>query len=397
MAQLLSYATTSEIYEVEGATVDVLITPSVTAYMTFYTSPDGVNWDILQPGAVYSEPISRTFTQPELGAFVKCEVYGGIGSVTLSANGRTIPPLVVDVRTTIQGADLWAGSTLTMTPATITGGTQPYETVYNWQIFTSKWETISDEGLTYQIPYGDQYLGKRLRAQTKVTDSSSMWDVEDNVITSNSTEVIIVAEPVPPISITTQTSISGIAEIGQTLTAVAPSWTGGGDDSSVTSYEWLNNSTDAVLSTGTSYKIDPNDQGLRIKLRATISSDAESVYSLSAPTSQIPAQVTIGTLTVLVNGQVNTGDPVEVSLGQSATVSVSYSGDSQSSQINYYWNIRQGDGSFLDATVQNAVYIAPNDAGTSQVICTLTNLDASDSPQTTIPILFVNTDYGYFS
>jgi hypothetical protein len=390
MAQLLSYATTSEIYEVEGATVDVLITPSVTAYMSFWTSPDGVNWDILQPGAVYTEPISRTFTQPELGAFVKCEVYGGVGTVTLSASGRTIPPLEVDARTTIQGNDLWAGSTLTMTPATISGGTEPYETIYRWQMFTGKWETVSNVGLSYDIPYGNQYIGTRLRAQTKVTDSSSLWDVEDNVITSNSTEVIIVAEPVPPISITTQTAINGTAKIGQRLTATAPGWTGGGDESSVTSYEWLNNSTDAVLSTGTSYDIDPNDQGLRIKLRATISSDAESVYSLSAPTATIPAQVTIGNLTVSVDGVANTGDPVEINLGQTAALSVSYSGDSQSSQINYYWDIRQGDGTISDAYSKDATYTAPNETGTSQVICTLTNLDASDSPETTDPILFVN-------
>jgi hypothetical protein len=391
MAQLLSYATTSQVYEVEGATVDVLITPSVCAYLKFFTSPNGVNWDILLPGAVYTEPISRTFTQPQLGAYVKCEVYGGIGSVTLSASGRTIPPLEVDAKTTIQGADLWAGSTLTMTPATISGGTTPYETIYLWQMFTSKWETVSNVGLTYQIPSGDQYIGKRLRAQTKVTDSSSMWDVEDNVITSNSSEVVIVAEPVPPISITTDTSISGTAKIGHTLTAVAPSWTGGGDESSVTSYEWVNSSNYAVLSTATSYEIDPNDQGYQIRLRATISSTEESVYSLSAPTATIPAQVTIGNLTVSVNGVANTGDPVEISLGQTATLSVTYDGDSQSSQLNYYWDIRQGNGTIADAYSKDAIYTAPDAAGTSQVICTLTNPDASDSPQTTIPILFVNT------
>lgn len=390
MAQILTYATTSEVYEVEGATVDVLITPSVTAYMSFWTSPDGVNWDILQPGAVYSEPISRTFTQPELGAFVKCEVYGGVGSVTLSASGRTIPPLEVDAKTTIQGTDLWAGSTLTMTPATISGGTTPYETIYRWQMFTGKWETVSNVGLNYTIPFGDQYIGSRLRAQTKVTDSSSLWDVEDNVITSNSTEVIIVAEPVPPISIVTQTSISGTAKIGHRLTATAPSWTGGGDDSSVTSYEWLNNSTDAVLSTGSSYEIDPNDQGYKIKLRATISSSEESIYSLSAPTSTIPPQVTIGNLTMSVNGVVNTGDPVEINLGSTAALSVTYDGDSQQSQLNYFWDIRNGDGSIADAYAKDAVYTAPSSTGSTTITCTVSNADASDSPQSTDPVMFVN-------
>jgi hypothetical protein len=389
MAQLLSYATTSEIYEVEGATVDVLITPSVTAYMSFWTSPDGVNWDILQPGAVYTEPISRTFTQPELGAFVKCEVYGGVGSVTLSASGRTIPPLVVDAQTTIAASDMWAGNTLTMTPATFSGGTEPYEVTYKWQMKNEKWENVGT-GLSYTIPDGDQFYGKQVRAQSRCVDSSSLWDVPDNSINSNSTAKTIVEEPVPPISITTQTAINGTAKIGQRLTATAPGWTGGGDESSVTSYEWLNNSTDAVLSTGSSYTVDVNDEGQRIKLRATISSSEESVYSLSAPTATVPPQVTIGNLTVSVDGVANTGDPVEINLGQTAALSVTYDGDSQPSQLNYFWEIRQGDGTISDAYSKDATYTAPNATGTSQVICTLTNPDASDSPETTDPILFVN-------
>jgi hypothetical protein len=277
-----------------------------------------------------------------------------------------------------------------MTPATISGGTTPYETIYRWQMFTGKWETVSNVGLTYQIPSGDQYIGNRLRAQTKVTDSSSMWDVEDNVITSNSTEVIIVAEPVPPISITAQTSINGTAKIGQRLTAIAPSWTGGGDDSSVTSYEWLNNSTSAVLSTGSSYEIDPNDQGYQIKLRATVSSAEESVYSLSAPTVTIPPQVTIGNLTVSVDGVVNTGDPIDISLDLTAALSITYDGDSQPSQMNYFWDIRNGDGSIANEYTKDAIYTAPSSTGSTTITCMVTNADASDNPQSSDPVMFIN-------
>ena len=75
MAQIIHHAGESSVYQVEGATVDVLITPSVTAYMQFWTSEDAVNWTVLVPGAVYKDPIEKTFTAPELGAYVKCEVY----------------------------------------------------------------------------------------------------------------------------------------------------------------------------------------------------------------------------------------------------------------------------------------------------------------------------------
>ena len=86
MAQVLYHAGESSVYEVEGVSVDVLIEPSVTAYMQFWTSSNGEEWTILIPGRVYSEPIDKRFDGASLGKFVKCEVYGGIGSVTLSSS-----------------------------------------------------------------------------------------------------------------------------------------------------------------------------------------------------------------------------------------------------------------------------------------------------------------------
>ena len=126
MAEVLSYATTSTVFAVDGATsVDVTITPSQRAYMQFDTSEDGVNWTVLVAGAVYSDVIQRTFTAGEIGNFLRADVYGGIGTVTLEADGVSIPPFVVSQPGLISGTPE-IGEQLTLTPAQVTGGVPPY-------------------------------------------------------------------------------------------------------------------------------------------------------------------------------------------------------------------------------------------------------------------------------
>jgi hypothetical protein len=393
MAQLLTYATTSEVYEVEGATVDVQITPSVTAYMRFYTSPDGVNWDILLPGAVYTEPISRTFTQPELGAFIKCEVYGGIGSVTLSASGRTIPPLVVDAETTIASSDMWAGNTLTLTPATFSGGTTPYELTYKWQMKNEKWENVGT-GLSYTIPDGDQFYGKQVRAQTRCVDSSNLWDVPDNSINSNSSVKTIVEEPVPDIVVTQKTGITGTVKVGQILTAIAPVWTGGGDESSVTSYQWLNEDG-ALLETSTAYIVDNSQIGKKLLCQATISSTRQNIASNSDLTIIVPPLTEIGPITVTINDidyDYNTAPALTVLMNDPCRVVVTHAGDADG--ISYGWLCRQGSANNTITNVEpdgSAVDITMTAESIYNFSCSLTDSDAEDSPKT-VSIAFYVVD-----
>ena len=385
MAQVISYASESSVYEVEGTTVDVLITPSVTAYMQFWTSEDAVNWSVLVPGAVYSAPIEKTFTAPELGKYVKCEVYGGIGDVTLSASGRTIPPLEITTATTVQNSDMWAGNTLTMNPATFSGGTEPYEITYKWQMNTGdKWENVGT-GLSYTIPDGDQFYGSKIRAQTRCVDSSSLWDVPNNSINSNSAAKTIIEEPVPDIVVTQKTGITGTVKIGSTLTAVAPVWTGGGDESSVSSYQWLNEDG-ALLETGTAYIIDSSQEGKKLLCQATISSPRQNIASNSDLTAVVPPKTQIGPLGVTVNDieyDINTSPPLTVLMNDPVRVAVTHAGDAQN--ITYEWNCRQvgaqftitnveADGSIVDITVEEEAALTFS--------CGLRDNDAEDSPKT---------------
>ena len=394
MAQIIHHAGESSIYEVEGVTVDVSIVPSVTAYMTFYTSSNGEAWTVLIPGRVYSEPINKTFDGPSLGKFVKCEVYGGIGQVSLSASGRTIPPLVVDSQTTIAASDMWAGNTLTMTPATFSGGTTPYELTYKWQIKgDDKWEAAGN-GLSYTIPDGDQFYGKQVRAQTRCVDSSSLWDVPDNSINSNSAAKTIIEEPVPPIAVTRATAFTGTVRVGKILTAVAPAWTGGGDESSVTSYQWFNE-MDGLLETGTAYVIDEWMVGHRIRCVATISSPTENVTSESTPSGTVPPLTQIGLITVAVNDidyDYNTAPALTVLMNDPIRVAITHNGDADG--ITYNWNCRQGtdnntitnveaDGSIVDITMTAAsVYTFS---------CGMQDPDAEDSPKS-IEVQFYAVD-----
>ena len=384
MAQTLFHAGESSVYEVEGVSVDVLIVPSVTAYLQFWTSSNGEEWTILIPGAVYSEPIDKRFDGASLGKFVKCEVYGGVGQVSLSASGRTIPPLVVDSQTTIAASDMWAGNTLTMTPATFSGGTEPYELTYKWQIKgNDKWEAAGN-GLSYTIPDGDQFYGKQVRAQTRCVDSSSLWDVPDNNINSNSAAKTIVEEPVPPISVTRQTEVTGTVRVGKTLTAVAPQWTGGGDESSVTSYQWLNQN-DGLLETGTAYIIDESQVGNRIRCVATISSPTENVTSESTPSGSVPPLTQIGLVTVTVNDieyDYNTAPALTVLMNDPVQVAVSHSGDAEN--ITYEWTCRQGEGDYTLTNVEpdgSIVDITVTRETVLSFSCGMRDPDAEDSPK----------------
>lgn len=396
MAQIMHHAGESSVYAVEGATVDVLIVPSVTAYMQFFTSEDASTWSILVPGAVYTEPISKTFTAPELGAYVKCEVYGGVGQVSLSASGRTIPPLVVDAQPTIAASDLWAGNTLTMTPATFSGGTEPYEIVNSWQMnINGKWEKVAD-GTSYVIPDGDQFINNQVRAQTKCTDSSSLWDVPDNTASSNSAAVTIVEEPVPNITVTQKTGISGTVKVGKTLTAIAPVWSGGGDESSVTSYQW-NNQNGATLTTGTTYTIDSSQVGNEIRCVATISSPKENVPSVSDPTITIPPLTEIGLIDVSIDGvayNYQTAPLVETCMGTQTLVEVEISGDASPT---YEWSCRQPGAQYIINNVKpdgSTVEIIIMENSALTFVCTLKDDGASDSPQSVQLQLYANLVYG---
>ena len=384
MAQILYHAGESSIYEVEGVSVDVLIEPSVTAYMEFYTSSNGEEWTVLIPGRVYSEPIDKRFDGASLGKFVKCQVYGGVGQVSLSASGRTIPPLVVDSAPTIAASDLWAGNTLTMTPATFSGGTEPYEIVNRWQMNQGdSWKKVGD-GTTYTIPDGDQFYGAQLRAQSTCTDSSSLWDVPDNTIKSNSAAVTIIEEPVPDIVVTQKTGITGTVKVGKTLTAVAPVWTGGGDESSVTSYQWLNEDG-ALLETGTAYIIDDSQVGNKILCQATISSPRQNIASNSDLTSVVPPLTQIGPITVTVNDieyDYNTAPALTVLMNDPVRVAVTNTGDAEN--ITYEWTCRQGEGDYTLTNVEadgSVVDITVTAATVLSFSCGMRDPDAEDTPK----------------
>jgi len=389
MAQLLTFAGTSAIYEVEGAEVDVLITPSVTAYMKFWTSPDGVNWDVLVPGTVYTQPIEKTFTAPELGAFVKAEIYGGIGTVTLSASGRTVPPLVIDTQTTVSGTP-YAGQTLTCSPAGVSGGTPPYDFNYVWQAYDNTWQNVA-QGLEYTVPDGEQWIGKEIRAVTVCTDSSSDWDVDDRTVMSPSAPITIVPTPVPPIVITTDCSISGTLEVNQTLTAVAPVWTGGGDDSSAIGFFWSNYDTGGMLEVSDNYLVKPEDVGIRIQLSCTVAGTGESVSNSSTPTGVVPPQPTIGTLSTTVDGVAYT-DPLNETKDTEVVLAVTYSGTSPANEVQYYWEKSGGGGNIVSGEYTNScTFNTGMTFSTNRIVCTVTNPKASDTPQSSHAIQITTT------
>jgi hypothetical protein len=126
--------------------------------------------------------------------------------------------------------------------------------------------------------------------------------------TSAPTSVVLAAPPAssaPP-------SISGQAEVGQTLTASPGTWSG--TQPLAYAYQWRRcdssggNCSNIAGATLATYALVSSDQGSTIRIRVTASNSAGSSSADSAQTAQVASQPSSGTLTFSVGSGADDGD-----------------------------------------------------------------------------------------
>ncbi|WP_375423923.1 Ig-like domain repeat protein [uncultured Friedmanniella sp.] len=103
------------------------------------------------------------------------------------------------------------------------------------------------------------------------------------------------APPAPvQVTATAAPTVTGTAQVGQLLTASAPTWTPSGAS---TAYAWLRNGTPVPGATGTTYALTADDVGARISVRATGTlTDSTTGTSSSTETTAVtkaPASITV--------------------------------------------------------------------------------------------------------
>ena len=236
-------------------------------------------------------------------------------------------------------------------------------------IFTYQW--IANDGTedtdiqdatvsTYTLTAADE--GKTIKVRVSFTDDGG------NQETLTSAATVAVAA-IPNSAATGAPTISGTAQVGQTLTAS----TSGISDSNglanaIFTYQWLADDTDITDATGSTYTVGADDEGKTIKVRLSFTDDSGHQETLTSAATvavaAIPNSAATGAPTISGTAQV----------GQALTASTSGISDSNglaNATFTYQWLADDTD--ITDATGSTYTLAAADEGKTIKVRLSFTD------------------------
>lgn len=222
-------------------------------------------------------------------------VYGGDAPVEVIAN--SVKPAISG---TAQVGQTLTASTGTWTPSGLTYA-------YQWK---SGGTDVGTDAATYVPVAGD--VGKTIT----VTVTASKTGLSSVSETSNPTAAVTAA-PLPDVVNNTAPSITGTAQVGQTLTADPGTWTPSG----VTfAYQWKANGTDIAGADDSTYVPVAGDVGKTITVRVTGSKAGHNPASATssataAVTAAPPGEVIANSAVPTVSGTAQVGKTLTASTG----------------------------------------------------------------------------------
>ena len=156
--------------------------------------------------------------------------------------------------------------------------------------FTYQWladdtEIAGATGLTYTLTDSDE--GKAIKVQVSFTDDAG----NDETLTSAATDAVASA-PTPNSPATDAPTISGSAQVGETLTADTSDIADADGLSNVQyEYQWLADDAEIADATNSTYTLADTDEGKAIKVRVSFTDDAGNEETLtSAATDAVAAE-----------------------------------------------------------------------------------------------------------
>ena len=236
-------------------------------------------------------------------------------------------------------------------------------------IFTYQW--IANDGTedtdiqdatvsTYTLTAADE--GKTIKVRVSFTDDGGNQETRTSAVT-------VAVAAIPNSAATGAPTISGTAQVGQTLTAS----TSGISDSNgladaIFTYQWLADDTDITDATGSTYTVGADDEGKTIKVRLSFTDDSGHQETLTSAATvavaAIPNSAATGAPTISGTAQV----------GQALTASTSGISDSDgliNATFTYQWLADDTD--ITDATGSTYTLAAADEGKTIKVRVTFTD------------------------
>ena len=268
------------------------------------------------------------------------------------------------------------GETLTADTEGIADADGLTTSTYSYQWVASDGTTDTDipdaTDATYTLVADDE--GQTIKVRVTFTDDAE----NETTLTSAATEAVAAA-PQPDRPATGEPTISGTAQVGETLT-VATSGIADADGltTSTYSYQWVasdgTTDTDIQDATDATYTLVADDEGQTIKVRVTFTDDAENETTLtSAATEAVaaapqPDRPATGLPTISGTAQV----------GETLTVATSGIADADgltTSTYSYQWVASDGttDTDIQDATDATYTLVADDEGQTIKVRVTFTD------------------------
>ena len=154
---------------------------------------------------------------------------------------------------------------------------------YSYQWLFDDAEIGGATGSTYTLVAADE--GRTIKVRVIVTDDLG----NETTLTSAATEAVAAA-PQPDSPATGEPTISGTAQVGQTLivniTGIADA---DGLDSAVFAYQWLSDDAEIGGATGSTYTLVAGDEGRTIKVRVIVTDDLGNETTLTSAATEAVA------------------------------------------------------------------------------------------------------------
>ena len=177
------------------------------------------------------------------------------------------------------------GETLTVDTTGISDGDGLDNAAFAYQWLADDVEINGATGSTYTLADADE--GKAVKVKVSFTDAAD----NDEELTSAATGAVAAAPPPPNTPATGLPSITGTAQVGETLTAGTTGISDGdGLDNASFTYQWLADDVEINGATGSTYTLADADEGKAIKVRVTFTDAADNDEELtSAATGAVAA------------------------------------------------------------------------------------------------------------
>ena len=176
------------------------------------------------------------------------------------------------------------GETLTANTSGIADADGLANATFSYQWLADDSDISGATNATYTLVAADE--GKAVKVQVSFTDDEG----NEETLTSTATDAVSAA-PTPNSPATGAPTISGTAQVGQTLTADTSGIADADGLANATfTYQWLADDTDIAGATGLTYTLADTDEGKAIKVEVTFTDDAGNEETLtSAATATVAA------------------------------------------------------------------------------------------------------------